>query len=292
MRITLPSFAKINLHLRVLGKRDDGFHEIFTVFQTVSLADELMFEIADRLELTCDDPSVPVDDTNLIIRAANALNSGFGARISLTKRIPMGGGVGGGSSNAAVALIGLNRLWNLGHSVEELAMIGAGLGSDVPFFISGGTAIGFGRGNEIEELPDFAAQNILLITPDVHVSTAAAYAGLQAQSLTNIDLDRILRVCRFEVESRDFLSAALINDFEPTVFARLPEIGRAKQRLIELGASQALMSGSGASVFGFFDKVETRQTALKALDNEVNWRKFAVAAVSRDEYREKLEMAD
>jgi 4-diphosphocytidyl-2-C-methyl-D-erythritol kinase len=289
---TLPSFAKINLHLRVLGKRDDGFHEIFTVFQTVSLADELTFETADSLELLCDDPRVPVDHSNLVMRAGRLLDPDRGARITLSKRIPMGGGLGGGSSNAATALIGLNRLWGLGRSAEDLAQIGAALGSDVPFFISGGTAVGSGRGEAITTVEDLAATQVLIVTPEAHVSTASAYAGLGAESLTNDDLNRILRVCRSETESPDFLQSALINDFEPTVFAEFPEIGRAKQRLQELGASQALMSGSGASVFGIFDKQETRQTAMKALDNEVNWRKFAVAAVSRFEYRERLGIAD
>ena len=275
----------------MLGKRDDGFHELFTVFQTISLADELSFEADDRLKLVCNDPAVPVDDTNLIVRAARALDPGRGARITLTKRIPMGGGLGGGSSNAAVALIGMNRLWDLGNSLDDLAIIGAKLGSDVPFFLSGGTALGMGRGERIEELPDFAASHLILVTPDVQVPTAGAYARLNAENLTNYALNRILRVCRSEAESPDFLRRALINDFEPTVFAAFPEIRRAKQKLIELGASRALLSGSGASVFGFFDKEETRQAALKALDNEVNWRKFAVAAVSRSEYREKLGIA-
>ncbi len=292
MKFSLLSFAKINLHLRVLGKRDDGFHEIFTVFQTISLADELTFEPGDGLELVCDDPAVPVDATNLILRAAKALNPDGRARISLVKRIPMGGGLGGGSSNAAAALIGLNRLWDLGLGVTQLASIGAEVGSDVPFFLSGGTGLGVGRGTDTEAMPDVDLGPMILITPNVHVSTASAYAGLHAENLTNVDLNRILRVCRSEAESSDFLRSALINDFEPTVFAEFPEIGRAKQRLIELGANQALMSGSGASVFGIFDKEETRQTALKALDNEVNWRKFAVAAVSRSEYREKMGIAD
>jgi 4-diphosphocytidyl-2-C-methyl-D-erythritol kinase len=292
VEFTLPSFAKINLHLRVLGKRNDGFHEIFTVFQTISLADELTFEPSDVFELECDDPAVPVDETNLIVRAARRLNSSRGARIKLTKNIPMGGGLGGGSSNVAAAMIGLDRLWDLKLTMPELREIGNGLGSDVPFFFSGGTALGTGRGNSIEHLPDLGVELILLVTPDVHVSTATAYAGLSAENLTNSDLNRILRVCRSEAGSQDFLQATLINDFEPTAFAEFPEIGRAKQKLLELGASRALMSGSGASVFGFFDKEETRQTALKALDNEVNWRKFAVAAVSRDDYRDRLGVAD
>ena len=292
MAFSLPSFAKINLHLRVLGKRGDGFHEIFTVFQTISLADELTFESSGKLELQCEDPSVPAGDTNLIIRAARELSSDRGARITLRKQIPMGGGLGGGSSNAATALIGLNRLWGLERSVKELDLVGAGLGSDVPFFLSGGTAIGSGRGTEIESVEDFGASNLVVVTPDVHVSTGEAYTGIQAENLTIAEANRILRVCRSEAESPDFLRSALVNDFEPTVFARFPEIGRAKKMLLQFGANRALMSGSGASVFGIFDKEETRQAALKALDNEVNWRKFAVAAVSRDEYREKLGITD
>ncbi len=293
VRLTLPSFAKINLHLRVLGKREDGFHDIFTVFQTVSLHDEITFEKADgEIVLECDDPAVPANAGNLIVRAAERLRSEFGvaagARVRLEKRIPMGGGLGGGSSNAAVALIGLSRVWRIDVSLDELGRIGSELGADVPFFLEGGTAVGIGRGTQLEPARDFAAEWILIVTPDVHVSTAAAYSGLRAQNLTNEDSNRILRVCRSEAESPDFLHTAAINDFENTVFVEHPEIERAKRRLIELGASQAMMSGSGASVFAIFDKEETRQTALKALDDEVNWRKFAVAAVSREMYREKM----
>jgi 4-diphosphocytidyl-2-C-methyl-D-erythritol kinase len=296
VKFELPSFAKVNLHLKVIGKREDGFHDIFTIFQTISLHDTVTFEILDgRVELECNDPAVPLDETNLILRAAEALRKKFdvsnGARMGLEKRIPMGGGLGGGSSNAATTLIGLNRLWSLGASVEELAEAGAFLGSDVPFFLTGGTAIGMGRGTQIEAMPDIRAGCILIVTPEAHVSTAEAYAGLGAERLTNEQSNRILRVCRADVNSSGFLQGALINDFETAVFSQFPEIGRAKERLLDLGARQALMSGSGASVFGIFDKVETRQAALKALDTEVNWRRFAVAAVSRDLYREKMGLA-
>jgi 4-diphosphocytidyl-2-C-methyl-D-erythritol kinase len=296
VKFQLPSFAKVNLHLRVIGKREDGFHDIFTIFQTISLHDTITFEtLGGRDELGCDDPTVPLDETNLILRAAEALRRKFdvlnGARIGLEKRIPMGGGLGGGSSNAATTLIGLNRLWSLGASVEELAEAGAFLGSDVPFFLTGGTAIGMGRGIHIEAMPDVRAGYMLIVTPEAHVSTADAYARLGAERLTKEQSNRILRVCRADTSSTNFLQRALINDFETAVFSQFPEIGRAKERLLELGARQALMSGSGASVFGIFDKVETRQAALKALDTEVNWRRFAVAAVSRDLYREKLGLA-
>lgn len=296
MPITLPSFAKVNLHLRVLGKREDGYHDIFTVFQTVSLHDTITFEeSASEIVLECDEPNVPTDIRNLVVKAANRIRDRYqvlkGAYIRIEKRIPMGGGLGGGSSNAAVALIGLTRLWRLNARVQDLEPIAADLGADVPFFLHGGTMIGEGLGTSLNEVAEFEAENMIIVTPDVHVSTAAAYEALRAESLTNAEANRILRVCRSEAESPDFLHSALRNDFETTVFAAFPEIGRAKQKLIDLGARQVLMSGSGSSVFAIFDKEETRQTALKALDNEVNWRKFAVAAVSREEYRGALELA-
>lgn len=296
MPITLPSFAKVNLHLRVLGKREDGYHDIFTVFQTVSLHDTITFEeSASEIVLECDEPNVPTDIRNLVVKAANRIRDRYqvlkGAYIRIEKRIPMGGGLGGGSSNAAVALIGLTRLWRLNARVQDLEPIAADLGADVPFFLHGGTMIGEGLGTSLNEVAEFEAENMIIVTPDVHVSTAAAYEALRAESLTNAEANRILRVCRSEAESPDFLHSALRNDFETTVFAAFPEIGPAKQKLVDLGARQVLMSGSGSSVFAIFDKEETRQTALKALDNEVNWRKFAVAAVSREEYRGALELA-
>lgn len=294
--LILPSFAKVNLYLRVLGKRGDGYHDIFTVFQTVSLHDKLSFElISTGIELECDDTNVPKGESNLAVKAAELLREryrvGAGVRIKIEKNIPMGGGLGGGSSNAAVSLIGLSRLWGLGLNPEHLMAEASLLGSDVPFFLYGGTALGTGRGTDVELTNDIEGPYMLLITPGVHVDTALAYADLKTQNLTNDDANRILRVCRSEAGSCDLIHSALINDFETVVFARFPEIGRVKQVLKELGASRVSMSGSGASVFAVFDKEETRQTALKALDREVNWRKFVVAAVSRNEYREALEIA-
>ena len=242
--------------------------------------------------LYCDDPNLPVDGSNLIVKAAEKLRNEFGvelgASIRLHKRIPMGGGLGGGSSNAAAALIGLSRIWALDSNSAAIRRIGAELGSDVPFFFEGGTAIGWGRGTEVEPITDFSAARMLIVTPRVHVSTAEAYAGLSAENLTKEASNRILRVCRSEAESEDFLHTAARNDFDGTVAASHPEIGRVKEVLLRLGAYRVMMSGSGASVYALFDKEETRRTALKALDEEVNWRKFAVAAVSRDEYRARL----
>lgn len=289
---TLPSFAKINLHLEIVGKRADGYHDLCTVFQTVSLHDEISFALAENLTLSCSSASVPTDDHNLILRSAKALQESCGisagARIRLTKRIPSPGGLGGGSSNAAIALLGLVRLWDVRVTSTDLHEIASSVGADVPFFLCGGTALGLGRGTEIVPLPDFEEKFIIIVTPDAAIPTANVFQELNAPNLTSEASNRILQICRFGAETRDLRNAALRNDLEKVTFAKYPQVADAKRTLHELGAGQVLMSGSGASVFGIFDKEETRQAALKALDTEVNWRKFAVAAISRDEYREAL----
>ena len=289
---TLPSFAKINWYLRVLGKRDDGFHELCTLFQTVSLHDNLTFVESDEINFDCDNQTIPTDVTNLVVKAAKILREKYavktGAAIRLEKRIPAPGGLGGGSSNAAVTLIGLTKLWNLKITLTEMLEIGEKIGADVPFFFCGGTALGTGRGSEITPVKDVAEKFLLIITPPADISTVEAFARLNATRLTNFDSKSILNVCRNDAENLDFRQANLKNDFEPSVFAVQPEIMRVKEKLLELGAIQAHLSGSGASVYAIFEKEETRQTTLKALDVEINWRKFAVATVSRQNYRESL----
>lgn len=292
LSFSLPSFAKINLLLRILGKREDGFHELFTLFQTVSLHDTLHFEEGGDLELTCDDSRVPTDDRNLIIQAATTLRQrsgvGSGARIHLEKRIPSPGGLGGGSSNAAVALIGLKRLWNVRVSDSDLLSIAEELGSDVPFFLYGGSAMGTGRGEKIEQIADARGEHLLIVTPEVAVSTSSAFAALGRANLTNADTESILTVCRNEAKSLDLRSSALTNDFSQTVFASHPEIKRVRETLLSLGAANAALSGSGASVFAVFDKQETRQAAHNALEENRDWRKFVVSTVSRDSYAKAL----
>ncbi len=289
---SLPSFAKINWTLRVLGKRNDGFHELFTVFQTVSLQDTLTFEVSDGFTLTSNDPLIDPGPGNLIVKAAEAFRSQFGvgtgAKIHLQKRIPSPGGLGGGSSNAAVTLIGLARLWKLEKTIG-LLRIAAELGSDVPFFLYGGTSVGTGRGERIEVIEDINASSMLLVTPAVSVPTERAFSALNLDSsLTSSVQDLNLTVCRNEARSLDPLHSPLINDLERTAFEAHAEIKRVKDTLLELGAVNAAMSGSGATVFGVFDKQETRQAAEKALDQESTWRKFAVSTISRAKYREAL----
>ena len=292
MRFSLPSFAKINWTLRILGKREDGFHELFTVFQTVSLSDTLTFSEGSGISLTSSEPRMPVDERNLVIKAASALNKEVGgsrgAAIHLQKRIPSPGGLGGGSSNAAVTLIGLRWLWQIDISDARLATIAAEVGSDAAFFLTGGTAVGTGRGENIEPIPDTAAAEMLIVRPRARVRTRDAFAALNAPVLTSEARERILSVSRTDADRFDPLHSDLTNDFERSVFAAFPEIERVKKTLIDLGAANAALSGSGASVFAIFDKQETRQAAQKALDNESTWRKFAVSTISRREYREAL----
>ena len=291
---TLPSFAKINWLLRVLGKRSDGYHELCTVFQTVSLYDDLAFAESEEIVLTCDNPLIPCDQSNLIVKAANILRERFdlkkGARIHLTKRIPAPGGLGGGSSNAATALIGLARLWKIKVSENQLVEIGNNIGADVPFFFGGGTALGTGRGTEIMPLNDLTEKFLLIVTPPVDVPTGEAFRRLDAPRLTNERAKSILKICQTAVENLDLRQTDLKNDFEASVFAAAPEIERVKNKLLACGARKALLSGSGASVFAVFDNEETRQATIKATQVEKHWRMFAVTTISRDEYRAALRM--
>lgn len=292
--LKLPSFAKINWELSVLGRRADGFHELRTIFQTVTLHDELTFaETADeRLHLTCDAPEIPVDERNLICRAAAALKQRYnlrrGAAIHLEKRIPAEGGLGGGSSNAAVALMGLACLWRIETSKDELCALGARLGADVPFFFTGGTALGTGLGTHITPLPEVAAGQLLIVTPNEKVATAEAYKALNAHALTKPEGDTILPISRADEHFADSFPAALHNDFEPAVFRLKPEVERAKNSLVRAGARPALMTGSGSSIFGIFENQEARERAARALRAETKWRVFSCSTLLRAQYAQAL----
>ena len=287
----LPSFAKINLTLRVLGRRRDGYHELSTVFQTVSLRDRLTFRALadDRIELACDAAGVPADESNLVHRAAVLLRGRYGvrrgARIEIEKTIPAGGGLGGGSSNAAAALVGLARLWEIETGGEELSALGALLGADVPFFFTGGTARGAGRGDVISPLPDAPRVHLLIVTPPVRVSTAEAYKSLSAPALTKAEGAVNFYVSRAAADFSGSLRGVLANDFEPAIFRRFPEIEGARDALLRAGADAALLSGSGSSVFGIFDTEGRAAGAAEALRREARGQVFACTTVGRAEYR-------
>lgn len=288
--LKLPSFAKINWTLRILGRRRDGYHEIATVLQSISLCDELIFESRSdgEIRLTCDDPALPVDETNLIVRAARALPVKRGVDVQLRKRIPAQAGLGGGSSNAATALLALNRLWRLGLGERDLTQIAAQLGADVPFFLAGGIALATGIGTTLEDLPEPAKQHLIVVTPNASVSTATAYAALNAPSLTTSESIHILASSFTEPFSGDNSQWPLHNDFEGVIFEIEPEIGRAKQALLDAGARGALLAGSGSSVFGIFTDETARDRALDRLRFEAGWRVFACHTLSRSEYLQAL----
>lgn len=288
--LALPSFAKINLSLHVLGRRTDGYHEIRTVFQTITLSDRLTLRALDdpRLELECDAPDVPTDDSNLVVRAAKLLRERFnvarGASIKLEKSIPAGGGLGGGSSNAAVVLAGLARLWEIETTRAELSELGATLGADVPFFFTGGTALGTGRGAEIAPLADAPTMKLVVVAPRVKISTAEAYKSLNAPALTKEIAPANLLVSRTGADFSDSLPASLANDFEPTVYRLHPEVGRARDALVAAGAKGALLSGSGSSVFGVFESSDEVERARARLEVGAGWRVFACATLARGDY--------
>ena len=288
----LPSYAKINLTLRILGKRADGFHELCTIFQTISLCDYLTFNEHKKINFICDDEKIPTGDENLIVKAAKILKNEFavkeGARIHLEKKIPAPGGLGGGSSNAAIALIGLLKLWKIEIELSDLCEIAKTIGSDVSFFLFGGTALGTGRGTEICPLKDFYAENMLIVTPKVEVSTKDAFARINVPDLTNNFSKSILKICRDKANLLYLRQLNLKNDFEATVFELEPETARAKKKLLDCGAKYALLSGSGASVFAIFDSILSRQKAFDELKNERDWRVFEVETISRQDYRSNL----
>lgn len=292
--IKLPAFAKINLGLRVLGRRADGYHEISTVFQTVTLHDTLTFEPAPDgvLELACSDPYVPADESNLVVRAASALREryrvGRGARARLEKAVPAGGGLGGGSSDAAVTLLALSHLWDLKAGAGELAEVGARLGADVPFFLTGGTALGTGTGADISPLEDAPKMHLVVVTPGVRVSTAEAYKALGAPALTKVGAVVNLSVSRTEADFPDSLCDVWSNDFEEVVVRLHPEIGRAREALKGVGAARAMLSGSGSSVYGLFESESEAGRAAGELGSGRGWQVSACATLSRAEYAAAL----
>lgn len=299
--LSIRSFAKVNLSLRILGKRPDNFHEIQTVLQTVSLHDQLDFVTTTdgKLVFTCDDPSIPVDDRNLVVKAAEALRERFQAssscEIHLAKRIPAEAGLGGGSSNAAVTLLALTRLWQLPATHEDLLELAATLGADVPFFIEGGCALATGIGTTLIPLTDPPQQQLLIVVPAVSMSTANAYKALNARALTTSDSVSRLAISRTQAIFSDSKQWALCdhleNDFERVIFDIEPEIRRVKEALIQAGARCALLAGSGSSVFGIFDSTEALRNAAQVLPQESGWRIFSCVTLSRDEYLRALSSA-
>ena len=280
------SYAKINWTLDVLFKREDGYHELRTIYQTISIKDELRFsETSGAIEIHCDDSRVPCDATNLVYKAAMALRDSTktskGVRIEIDKRIPVAAGLGGGSSNAAVTLLALIKLWQIEIDQSELIRIAASLGSDVPFFLIGGTALGVGRGEEVYPLEEASCDDLLLANPGFAVPTHEAYKKLSR--LTRPEAASIIPFSLMAAKGIRELPLAARNELEEPVLAAYPEIAEVKRRLLSLGARHALMSGSGATVFGVFDNSQVAGHALSGLRASGYWAECA-RTVGRQEY--------
>jgi len=252
--LRLRANAKINLFLEVLDKRPDGYHNIETVFQSIDLHDVIsLTETPGDITVSCDNPQVPLDSSNLAYKAAEMLleKSGerCGVKIHIAKNIPVGAGLAGGSADAAATLVGLNELWELGYSIEELMRMGGRLGADVPFCIMGGTALGRGKGDELTRLMPFDEIPVVIANPGFQVSTAWAYGNLRNLGLTRERKSANILIGR--MQKRDILNAGreLFNIFEDIVEEEYPLVHRMKECFIRSGASGALMTGSGPTVF-------------------------------------------
>jgi 4-diphosphocytidyl-2-C-methyl-D-erythritol kinase len=283
----LKAYAKLNLGLRVLYRRPDNYHEIRTVFQTISLADDLEVDYTPAASTAIEIEGTPHIPDNLVERAARAvleeLETAAEVRFRLRKKIPAGAGLGGGSTDAAAVLIGLPVLAGKAISPARLHSIAARLGSDVPFFLHGGTALGLGRGEELYPLPDRPPTRALLVSPNVHSSTAEAYGGLSS-TLTLIPLQNKLFSFQEEVwrASEGASGTPVQNDFEQGVFERHPELAGIAARLIEAGGNPVAMTGSGSSIFGIFTDRERLLRSRKAFSGE---QTFPITFVSRTQYR-------
>jgi 4-diphosphocytidyl-2-C-methyl-D-erythritol kinase len=269
LKLTARAHAKVNLDLRVLGVRPDGYHELRTVFQAIELHDTLVCSDAPGpFTLKCRTPGVPLDDTNLVWKAAAALWTALGrggeirdALVQIEKKIPVESGLGGGSADAAAALMAFARLWG-GAPITLLREVGATIGADVPFFLSGGTALGLGRGEEIYPLVDLPPHFVVIVRPPFGVSTAEAFAWYDEDRTAGYRENRELQQLPVPWPSR---AAQMVNDLEPPVLRRHQEITGLKIQLRELGANAAAMSGSGSAVFGLFRSRAAAERAVKPL---------------------------
>ena len=284
-RVRLRALAKLNLDLRVLAKRPDGYHELRTIFQTISLADnlEIAFTPARKTKIALDD-SLAIPD-NLVARAASlvlsAAHTTGRVEIQLRKRIPIGAGLGGGSSDAAAVLLALPVLIGRNLPIPTLIQIGQQLGSDVPFFLFGGAAVGIGRGTELFPLPDGPAQRGLVVAPELHVNTAQAYRDLSPR-LTSESPENKMVTFQLQVWGRG-VGEGPRNDFEEVVFQQHHILAGIKKRLLQSGASVALMTGSGSAVFGLFPDRNSISVALQSLGAQ---RAYPISLVTRSRYRQ------
>ncbi|MBZ5513783.1 MAG: 4-(cytidine 5'-diphospho)-2-C-methyl-D-erythritol kinase [Acidobacteriia bacterium] len=288
--IRVRAFAKINLGLKILARRPDGYHEIRTLYQAVSLADCLEILLSSRgrgIHLECDDPAIPAGRANLVCQAGalwkRARQFRGGIEIRLSKRIPAGSGLGGASSDAAATLLGLERLTGDRLGLAERFRLASRLGSDVPFFLWGGRALGIGRGEEVYPLWDLPRRHCLIVFPGFAVSTQEAYGELDRRRRLT-ESPRNPRIALFGARSHFSLEdwGPAENDFEQVVFARWPKLARMKRQLIRAGAETASLTGSGSAVFALFRSARTLARAASLIPR--GWKQYPTRTLSRLEY--------
>ena len=297
--VRIPAYAKVNLRLEVLGKRADGFHELRTIFQTISLHDTLRLSKSKKpgITLRVRGNSILSEEPierNLVYRAIDSLRRELkvrsGVAIVLDKRIPAGRGLGGGSSDAAAALLGYLRLIGRRIDSERLLSIAANLGADVPFFLFGGSALGIGRGEEIYPLPDLAKRTLLVVSPkDIHVPTPDAYRWLHAPELASLTKSAAThKLYKFCALCWSPQGAGLSNDFEGAVFQRYARLDQIKRALLRRGASEALLAGSGSAVFGVFPSPAKARRAAVGFPYD---QSFVCESVSRSKFARSMNCA-
>ena len=270
-QVTRKAYAKINIGLDVLRRREDGYHELKMIMQTVDICDDLLFERTAQpgIVIRTDHEELPVDGNNLIYKAADLLfqEKGIteGVKITLTKRIPIAAGMAGGSSDAAAAMHGLNELFRMGYSIRELQEFGVKLGADIPYCLVGGTMLSEGIGEILTPLPTPPECFLVVAKPDINVSTGFVYGNLHAESLTyHPDIDGMVEALR--AGNLSGITDRLGNVLETVTIKEYPVIEEIKELLRKMEAENALMSGSGPSVFGIFKKKETAESAARAVE--------------------------
>jgi 4-diphosphocytidyl-2-C-methyl-D-erythritol kinase len=297
--IRIPAFAKVNLRLDVLGKRADGYHELRTIFQTVTLCDTLWLRptrgsgINLRIE---GNPQLSQEavEKNLVYRAVDTLRRELrirsGVEILLRKRIPAGRGLGGGSSDAAAALLGYLQLVRKEVAAGRLLDLAANLGADVPFFLWGGRALGIGKGDEIYPLPDIPKLTLIIVSPkDIHVPTPDAYRWLHAPELASLTKSaanhKLFKFCALCWSTQ---GTCLSNSFEEAVYRRHPRLGQIRRELLQRGASEALLAGSGSAVFGIFPSPAKARRAVGGFPHD---QTFVCETISRRRYARRMKIA-
>ncbi|HET7294890.1 MAG TPA: 4-(cytidine 5'-diphospho)-2-C-methyl-D-erythritol kinase [Vicinamibacteria bacterium] len=295
--LRVRSYAKINLGLEVLGVRADGYHELRTLFQSVDLHDDLILRLTPdgRVSLRCDHSGVPTDESNLAVRAARAI-LGFakrneGVEIVLKKRIPVAGGLGGGSSNAAATLMALDRGLRLGLGASNLLLLARRLGADVPYFLVGGTALGLARGDEVFALARQLRAHVVIVDPERPVSTAAVFRRVAARLTPRENSRSIYYFGSSDLEG-DAGFRALVNELEDAALEEAPDLRAAVSRvrgvLSEAGARHMALSGSGSTYFGLFRDARRAQKAVAAL-RALGFRALRCRTLTLDQYRKGVQ---